>query len=140
MKLDVRGCTVSRLPSFTDMRGKLLPLEKDRGLPFAPARIFSVYGVARDSVRGEHAHLACEQFLYVVSGSVSVVVDDGHRRAEVTLDHPTIGLHIPALIWGVQYKFSPGSVLMVAASLPYDAEDYVHDYERFLVLARGNSA
>lgn len=136
LPLDVGGCMLSRLPSFSDMRGKLLPLEKDRGLPFAPARIFSVYDVQRDSVRGEHAHLACEQFLYVVRGSVSVVVDDGRRRAEIVLDQPTLGLHIPPAVWGVQYKFSPDAVLMVAASMPYDPDDYIHDYQAFLALAR----
>lgn len=134
--LEVGGCTLNRLPSFADLRGKLLPLEKDRGLPFAPVRIFSVYDVQRDSVRGEHAHIACDQFLYVVRGSVSVVVDDGLRRAEVTLDQPTVGLHIPPLVWGVQYKFSSDAVLMVAAPMAYDPDDYVNDYGQFLALAR----
>ena len=134
--LEVGGCTLDRLPSFSDPRGRLLPLEKDRGLPFAPARIFSVYDVRPDAIRGEHAHLACEQFLYVLGGSVSVIVDDGRRRAEVTLDHPTIGLHIPPRVWGVQHRFSPGAVLMVAASMSYDPGDYVYDYQQFLALAR----
>jgi UDP-2-acetamido-3-amino-2,3-dideoxy-glucuronate N-acetyltransferase len=137
LPLEVGGCVLSRLPSFADSRGKLLPLEKDRGLPFIPVRIFSVYEVQQDAVRGEHAHLACEQFLYVPCGNVSVVVDDGHGRVEVMLDHPTIGLHIPPNVWGMQYKFSAGAVLMVAASMPYDPNDYVYDYQQFLALTRG---
>jgi len=136
LSLETGGCALFRLPSFADLRGKLLPLEEGRGLPFTPVRLFSVYDVQRDSVRGEHAHIICDQFLYALTGSVSVVVDDGHRRTEVTLDHPTIGLHIPPLVWGVQYKFSPGAILMVAASQGYDPADYVHDYTQFLALAR----
>jgi UDP-2-acetamido-3-amino-2,3-dideoxy-glucuronate N-acetyltransferase len=35
-------------------------------------------------------------------------------------------------VWGVQYKFSPGAVLLVFASHPYDPTDYIRDYDQFL--------
>ena len=30
------------------------------------------------------------------------------------------------------YKYSPAAVLLVFASEPYDADDYIRDYDRFL--------
>lgn len=131
LELGVGSCFLERLPHFTDMRGSLTPLELQKGLPFAPARVFLVYGVASHHVRGEHAHHRCEQFLIPAHGGVSVVVDDGHRRREVRLENQTMGLYLAPMVWGVQYKFDPASVLMVAASHPYEAEDYIRDYSEF---------
>ncbi|WP_281374795.1 WxcM-like domain-containing protein [Aureimonas mangrovi] len=131
LELGVGRCFVERLPHFTDMRGSLTPLEMGRGLPFTPARVFLVYGVASHHVRGEHAHHRCEQFLVPAHGSVSVVVDDGTHRREVRLENQTMGLYLAPMVWGVQYKFDPESVLMVAASRPYEGEDYIRDYSEF---------
>lgn len=126
-----RSCFLERLPHFADMRGSLTALQADRGLPFAPARVFLVHGVPSHHVRGEHAHYRCEQFLVAAHGSLSVMVDDGERRAEVRLEDPSVGLYLAPMVWGVQYKFDRDTVLMVAASDPYDAEDYIRDYGAF---------
>jgi len=134
LDLAVGGCFVERLPNFADMRGTLMPLEGGRGLPFAPARIFLVYGVASGHVRGEHAHRSCSQFLISAHGGVSVVVDDGCNRVEVRLSDQSLGLYLPPMVWGIQYKYAPDSVLLVLASHPYDPGDYIRDYEEFVKL------
>lgn len=130
--LGVRNCWVERLPHFADMRGSLTPLQSGKGLPFTPRRIFMVYGVSSHLVRGEHAHRQCEQFLIAAHGSVSVVVDDGKNRQEIRLEDPTVGLYLAPMVWGIQYKFDPDCVLMVAASHEYEAEDYIRNYADFL--------
>ena len=50
------------------------------------------------------------------------------------------GALLPPLVWGIQYKFEPDTVLLVQASHPYDAADYIRDYDTFreLVNAAGN--
>ena len=131
LDLKVGGCFLEQLPNFSDMRGGLTPLEFERGVPFKPARIFLVYGVSSDRVRGEHAHRECEQFLVAVAGGVSALVDDGVHRVEVRLDNRTTGLYLAPMVWGVQYKFTPDCVVLVIASHPYDANDYIRDYEVF---------
>jgi UDP-2-acetamido-3-amino-2,3-dideoxy-glucuronate N-acetyltransferase len=65
-------------------------------------------------------------------GAGWVGADDGTHRQEFRLDHPRLGLHLSPLVWGVQYKFSRESVLLVFASHPYDAADYIRDYDEFL--------
>ncbi|WP_434721754.1 WxcM-like domain-containing protein [Mesorhizobium sp. RIZ17] len=132
MALDVGGCELWRLPHFSDLRGELAPLEFGRNLPFKPLRSFLVYGVRSDKVRGEHAHRQCHQFLIATHGRLSVVVDDGRDRKEVLLADPSIGLYLPPGVWGIQYKFQPDTVLLVMASHPYDASDYIRDYSDFL--------
>jgi UDP-2-acetamido-3-amino-2,3-dideoxy-glucuronate N-acetyltransferase len=120
------------LAHAADLRGSLMAAEVGTQIPFTPRRIFTVFGVPSDRVRGEHAHRACAQFLIAVSGRVSVVLDDGQSREQVDLESPKVGLLIPPMVWGVQYRYSEDAVLLVAASLPYDPDDYIRDYETFL--------
>ena len=91
-----------------------------------------VFGVPSAEVRGEHAHHACHQFLICVRGACSVLADDATHREEFRLDTPTIGLHLPPLTWGVQYKYTGDAVLLVFASDYYDSNDYIRSYDEFL--------
>lgn len=127
------GAQLLELTSATDLRGSLVAAEFG-ALPFAPARMFTVFDVPSTEVRGEHAHRRCEQFLVCVRGSVRCLVDDGAHRIEFVLDRPGVGLHIPAMRWGTQYHYSGDALLVVLASLPYDPDDYIRSYEAFLRL------
>jgi UDP-2-acetamido-3-amino-2,3-dideoxy-glucuronate N-acetyltransferase len=132
----VDGVRLHRLPRFADMRGSLSVAQFDRDLPFLPRRHFVVYDVPSQETRGEHAHRRCHQFLICVHGSVRVLADDGLHRQEFALDSPTMGIHLPPMIWGTQYRYTPDAVLLVFASDPYDAGDYVRSYDEFLALLR----
>ncbi len=130
----VRGVELKRLTQAVDMRGSLAACEAGRELPFVPQRCFLVYAVPSAEVRGEHAHRSCAQFLVCVHGQVSALVDDGVQRAEYRLDRPDIGLYVPPMIWGTQYRYSADAVLLVLAARPYDAGDYIRDYAQFKAL------
>lgn len=131
----VRGVTLHELKCVEDMRGSLSVGEFGPDIPFEVKRYFLVYDVPSVEIRGEHAHLKCEQFLVAVKGSVHVVADDGRHREQFVLDRPGLGLYMPPMTWGIQYRYSPDAVLLVLASRPYESEDYVRDYDRFLELA-----
>jgi dTDP-4-dehydrorhamnose 3,5-epimerase-like enzyme len=128
----VQGVTIHQLPAFEDIRGRLVAAEIAQALPFVPVRFFLVHAVPSSEVRGEHAHRGCHQFLVCVKGSVHVMVDDGVTRQEIVLDRPDIGIHVKPLVWGTQYKYSADAVLLVFASHPYDANDYIRDYSTWL--------
>jgi acetyltransferase-like isoleucine patch superfamily enzyme/dTDP-4-dehydrorhamnose 3,5-epimerase-like enzyme len=128
----VKGVTVHQLPIFADLRGSLSVGEFPQQVPFVPKRYFIVFDVPGKDVRGEHAHRKCRQFLVCLRGSLSVVVDDGKASEEITLDRPSIGLYLPPMIWAVQYRYSADALLLVFASDPYDAGDYIRDYDEFL--------
>ncbi len=129
--VDVRGVSVRRLKNVKDLRGNLSVGEFPNDIPFEVKRYFLVYDVPSMETRGEHAHRSCHQFLICVHGSCAVVADDGHTRQEFKLDRPEIGIHLPPLTWGTQYKYSPDAVLLVFASEHYDAADYIRDYDQF---------
>ncbi len=130
------GAVLYEIPHFEDDRGALNVLEIARELPFGCQRIFYTYTVPMGSVRGEHAHKKCEQFLIAIRGELRVAVDDGERRDEIVLDTPSKGLHLPAGCWGEQFSHSPDCILLVLASLPYDNADYIRDYDDFLTWKR----
>jgi len=128
----VQGVSVVKLPLVVDLRGSLSFAETGQFLPFVPQRYFLVFDVPSREVRGEHAHRTCHQFLVCIKGSCSVVVDDGQHRAEVLLDRPNLGIHVPPMVWATEYKYSVDAVLLVLASDVYKAEDYIRDYDLFL--------
>jgi UDP-2-acetamido-3-amino-2,3-dideoxy-glucuronate N-acetyltransferase len=132
-QVKVRGVRIERLTKALDMRGSLVASE---GLPFVPQRFFSVFDVPSTETRGSHAHHLCEQYLICLRGGVSAIVDDGFRREEIRLDSPDLALYMPPMIWGTQYRYSSDAVLLVLASLPYENDDYIRDYEEFLQLSR----
>jgi UDP-2-acetamido-3-amino-2,3-dideoxy-glucuronate N-acetyltransferase len=134
-KTGVNGVSLHRLPGVLDLRGNLTVGEFGRNVPFEPKRYFMVFGVPNAEVRGEHAHRTCEQFLICPHGRCSVVADDGVHRQEFLLDDPTIGLYLPPMTWGIQYKYSPDAILLVFASEYYDPDEYIRNYEEFSLLA-----
>lgn len=137
----VRGVTLHRLPKVLDLRGNLTVGEFGRTLPFEAKRYFIVFDVPNAEVRGEHAHRTCHQFLICVHGNCSVVADDGHVRDEFKLDDPSIGLYLPSLTWGIQYKYSHDAVLLVFASEFYNSAEYIRDYGEFMnLIADGKRA
>lgn len=129
----VCGVTIHNFPVIHDIRGSLMVGEFEQHIPFLPKRYFMVFDVPSKETRGEHAHYNCHQFLICISGSCTVLADDGINRTEVFLDSPDKGIYLPPMTWGVQYKYSKDAVLIVFASHHYDADDYIRDYTKFLV-------
>jgi acetyltransferase-like isoleucine patch superfamily enzyme/dTDP-4-dehydrorhamnose 3,5-epimerase-like enzyme len=128
----VRGVTLHRLSLVNDLRGDLSFAEFQRVVPFAVKRYFIVFNVPTTEVRGEHAHRTCHQFFIATHGQVSVVADDGAEREEFLLDRPDRGLHLPPMVWGIQYRYSADAVLLVFASEYYDPADYIREYDAWL--------
>jgi UDP-2-acetamido-3-amino-2,3-dideoxy-glucuronate N-acetyltransferase len=127
----VNEVKIFKMPIFTDLRGSLSAGELGKNLPFTPKRYFLVFDTPSEEVRGEHAHRALEQFLICVKGSLSLVVDNGKSREELRLNSPEIGVYIPPMIWGIQYKYSSDAVLLVLASDVYQPDGYIREYSQF---------
>lgn len=136
----VGNVTLHYFKYIPDMRGDLSVGEFARDIPFEPKRYFLVFNVPSEKTRGEHAHHHCHQFLICVKGKCAVVVDDGKERTEVELNRPDMGIYLPPLTWGIQYKYSSDAVLLVFASHYYEAEDYIRNYDDFIDVIKTNQA
>jgi acetyltransferase-like isoleucine patch superfamily enzyme len=134
----VRGVSLHDLTLVDDLRGRLAAGESPAQIPFLPRRFFLVFDVPGKEVRGETAHRQCQQFLVCLRGHVSIVVDDGRSAAEIELATPRLGLYLAPMVWAAQFKYSTDAMLLVLASDPYDAADYIRDYDEFLSLARAS--
>jgi len=135
----VEGVVFHRLPKVIDLRGKLTFAEGGQQFPFDVKRFFVIFDVTTREVRGEHAHRTLHEILVCVHGSCCCVADDGVRRQEFVLNDPTLALHLPPMIWTVQYKYSPDAVLLGLVSEHYDASEYIRGYDEFIALKMGGA-
>ena len=120
-------------PQHGDERGHLVGVEGLTDIPFEIKRIFYIYGSDRDVVRGCHANRRSEFVLINVSGQSKVRVRDGFgNEAVFSINRPHTGLYLPRMIWKDMYDFSRDSVLLVLSNEPYDAREYIRDYDAFV--------
>lgn len=119
------------LPKIVDPRGNLTVAEGCKDVPFSVRRAYWVYDVPGGESRGGHAHRQCREFIVALSGSFTVILDDGCRTELHVLNHPWQGLLIETGLWRTLDDFSSGAVCLVLASELFDEADYIRDYDDF---------
>jgi uncharacterized RmlC-like cupin family protein len=127
------GGTVAKIipaREVLEQRGVLRVAQFPDQLPFVATRFFTVSNVPVGERRGQHAHRECHQVLATMAGRLTADVWDsvGHRQFEL---EPGKVLYVPPMIFGGQKDFSPDAVLLVLASHPYDADDYIASFDEF---------
>ena len=133
-KLD--DCRLITLDTNHHENGNLSVVENAGGFAFRVKRVYYIYDVPGGAERGGHSPYRCHRFIVAVSGSFDVVIDDGVERRTVALNRSNIGLHVVPGVWIELNNFSSGSVCLSLASELYDADDYVRDYQKFLLLTK----
>ena len=124
------------IPKKGDRRGNLSVVEECNHIPFKIERAFWIYDVPGGEFRGGHAYRESEEFIVALSGSFDVVVDDGTEKRVFSLNRSYYGLYIPKLIWREMENFSTNSLALVLSSTPFNAADYIRDYEAFKSLKK----
>jgi len=109
---------VLTFPRITDPRGSL---SFAQDLPFAIKRVYWIFDLSSDAVRGAHAHKQCQRILIAISGSFNAVVDGATFR----LSKPWIGLWIKPGEFLDLNDFSGGAACIALASHEYDESDYI---------------
>ncbi|MDB2605038.1 FdtA/QdtA family cupin domain-containing protein [Gammaproteobacteria bacterium] len=118
-------------PNLGDTRGSLVAIDSSMGLPFEIKRTYFIFGTKSDVLRGQHAHKRLHQVAVCLSGSCKMVLDNGKKKEEITMDSPLKGIDIPPMVWHEMYKFSSNCILLVLASDYYNEEDYIRNYDKF---------
>ena len=129
--MSLESCKIISLPSFNDKRGCLSFLEGNNHIPFEIKRIYYIYDVPQEIVRGKHAHKELEQLIISISGSFNINLDDGNSTKKFHLNKRNEGLYICPKIWRTIENFSKGSTCLVLASEKYKKDDYINNYKEF---------
>jgi dTDP-4-dehydrorhamnose 3,5-epimerase-like enzyme len=124
------------LPLFRDERGSLVPIELESTLPFRVERLYYIFGCQTNQTRGAHAHKSLKQCFICLVGECVLELDNGNYIETYRLNQPAQGRIIEGLFWRNLHSFSEDCILLVLADQPYDAKDYIHDYEAFLAATR----
>lgn len=129
----VFDCTMIEMDKHhSDNKGNITVVENSKTIPFDVKRAYYLYDIPGGEERGAHAHKELEQLIIAASGSFDVVLNDGNVKRTFTLNRPYQGLLIVPGIWRELNNFSSGSVCLVMASMLYDANDYIRDYNEFI--------
>ena len=136
-KYSVEDCRIIELDKHhSDRKGNLTVVQNGETLPFDVKRVYYLYDVPGGESRGSHAHRELEQLIVAASGSFTVVMDDGINKKTFFLNRPYQGLYVKPGLWRDLEDFSSGAVCMVLASEIYQKEDYIRDYQEFLVFRK----
>jgi dTDP-4-dehydrorhamnose 3,5-epimerase-like enzyme len=127
-----------QIPNAHDVRGNLSVIEGNI-IPFEIKRVYYLYDIPTASMRGGHAHKNLQQLLVALSGSFDVVLKDGISETVITLNKPNFGLLIPRGIWRELQNFSSCSVCLVLASAVFEEEDYIRNFDEFVLFKDGIS-
>lgn len=121
-----------------DERGSLISFEEAQNVPFDVKRVYCIFNTDVNTVRGKHAHTNLKQVLYCPKGSCDILLDNGHKKVEISLNSPDKGLYIEGTIWREMFNFSPDCVLTVLANDYYNENEYIRNYDDFLKLVKFN--
>jgi len=114
-----------------DARGSLAFVELLRLCGFTPKRLFFLDDFTEGTIRGNHAHKACQQVIFVLRGQAQIEVDDGHMFSTTILKNDNRILHVKAMTWLTIVDALKDSLILVAASDEYDESDYLRSREEF---------
>ncbi|MDL2323404.1 FdtA/QdtA family cupin domain-containing protein [Bacteroidales bacterium OttesenSCG-928-A17] len=128
----IYDCSLIELDKHHSDLGNISIVENNTEIPFEVKRIYYLYDIPGGEERGGHAHKELQQLMIAVGGSFDVILGDGMAKRTITLNRPYQGLLIVPGIWREIVNFSSGATCLVLASLNYDENDYIRNYEDFL--------
>lgn len=112
--------------------GSLSFAEAEGIIPFSIKRVYWIYGAAKNTIRGDHAHKAGMQVLLALGGKVEVELTDRQGKSSCyRLEKPDTGLFVPCHYWR-KVIMDENSILVSFASELYDSQNYITDYETFI--------
>jgi len=136
-EMPIHKCKIIDLPKISDVRGNLSFIEGKNHIPFDIKRVYYLYDIPGGAERGAHGHKNLQQLVIAMSGSFDVVLQDGKATNTFHMNRSHYGLYVCPMMWRDITNVSSGAVCMVLASDIYDEQDYIRNYDEFLMLAGG---
>jgi len=113
---------------LSDIRGGLFVFTLDPIVPFDVKRIFYVYDVPANEIRGRHGHYRCHQFMICQKGRVLVTLTDNVATRNIEL-HSGQAVLVEPLTFAEQTYLEADSILLVLCDRQYEEDDYIRDVE-----------
>ena len=130
----MHACNVVELRKIHNPAGNITIIQNGDSQPFDVKRVYYLYDIPGGAERGGHAHKNLYQLVVAASGSFDVIVDDGRNKKIIQLNSPNFGLVIVPGIWREIVNFSSGAICLVMASEKFRADDYVRDYDEYVMM------
>lgn len=125
------------IPTFKDSRGSLSVVESLYGVvPFEVKRVYWIYDVPQNTMRGGHANFTSHQFVIAIQGRIKITLENKDGIETYVLDSPEKGIHIAPMTWNTLVYESPNAVLLVLSSQLYDPKTYINNHDDFLNLCK----
>lgn len=135
----VVGCKVVHIKTIPTMdAGELSFFESEKDISFDIKRIYYISKVPEGAKRGFHAHKKLKQILFCPYGRIQLILENENGREEIELSDPSIGVVIENPTWREMLWLQKDSVLCVAASEPYNPDDYIRNYDDFIKYCYAN--
>ncbi|OCR16551.1 dTDP-6-deoxy-3,4-keto-hexulose isomerase [Helicobacter pullorum] len=126
------NCKLVNLKYFNDKNSTLVAIERQMDCPFEIKRIFYIFNVSKNVIRGEHANLNSKFFFITLKGECKIKVDNGKEQQIFILNNPKQGLYMDKMLWKQMYDFSEDCILLVLSNVFYDKNEYIYNYDEFL--------
>lgn len=121
------------LPKILDDRGNLSFIEESSHIPFEIKRSYWIYDVPGGEIRGGHSYYENQELIVALSGSFTIVTNDGKEVKEFLLNRSYNGLYVPSGIWRHMENFSTNAFALILSSTEYHENDYEREMDKFLL-------
>lgn len=130
-------CQLIDFQYFGDKDSILVALQNGSNCPFDIKRVFYIFNVPNDVVRGNHANRDSRFLFIVLKGQCKIRVDNGEMQKEIVLNTPKQGLYLDKMVWKQMYDFSSDCVLLVLSDTYYNKDEYIYDYDEYRYIVGG---
>ncbi|HEU5289679.1 MAG TPA: FdtA/QdtA family cupin domain-containing protein [Cyclobacteriaceae bacterium] len=98
---------------------------------FPIKRVYWIYDVTENAMRGNHSHLNSERIIVALQGSVEVSIENVQGESySFNLHKPSQALFVPRLHW-VKLKFEKNSLMIALSSCLFEDDVLLTDYTQF---------
>ena len=93
---------------------------------------FFIISEKKNTTRGEHAHIKCNQFIICILGKINIICDDGKNKKKFIIYNFNKSIFIPKGIWTTIKYLDKNNIINVLCDFDYTEKDYIRNYKEFI--------